>query len=124
MAGPLHLGVEFNQVAALDAPRLAGTGNEIWLPGGLGGWLAGYAQGLPVYLSRPVSRIDWSGRGVTLATAEGQVRAEACIVTQPTALTAASGTKNGILFQPGLPAVQREAPWRTGPGRSTHNALV
>src|SRR3546814_14760975 len=93
MAGPLHLGVEFNQVAALDAPRLAGTGNEIWLPGGLGGWLAGYAQGLPVYLSRPVSRIDWSGRGVTLATAEGQVRAEACIVTQPPALLAASGTK-------------------------------
>lgn len=124
LAGPLHLGVEFNQVAALDAPRLAGTGNEIWLPGGLGGWLAGYARDLPVYLSRPVSRIDWSGRGVTLATAEGQVKAEACIVTQPPALLAAAGSKDGILFQPGLPEVQREALGRLGSGLLNRIALL
>lgn len=124
MAGPLHLGVEFGQVAALDAPRLAGTGNEIWLPGGMGGWLADFARGLPVHLSRPVSRIDWSGRGVTLATAEGEVKAEACIVTQPTALLAAAGSKDGILFQPALPEVQREALGRLGTGLLNRIALL
>ncbi|WP_370156798.1 flavin monoamine oxidase family protein [Ferrovibrio sp.] len=119
LAGPLHQGVEFAQVAALDAPRLAGTGNEIWLPGGMGGWLADYARRLPVYLSRKVVRIEWSGSGVLLATAEGQLRAEACIVTLPAGLLA-----DGIVFQPGLPEVQREALGRLGMGLLDRIALL
>jgi monoamine oxidase len=106
LAGPLHVGVEFAALSALDAPRLAGTGNDAWLPGGFGNWVVQSAAGLPVFLGRPVVRIDWSGAGVTVATAEGQVRAEACIVTVPLGLLAA---KDGILFQPGLPEPQREA---------------
>ena len=108
LAAPLHVGVEFGALSALDAPRLTGTGNDAWLPGGFGSWLSQFAAGLPIFANRPVVRIDWAGptHGVTVATAEGQVRAEACIVTVPLGLL---GAKDGIVFQPGLPEPQREA---------------
>ncbi|MFN4163783.1 MAG: flavin monoamine oxidase family protein [Ferrovibrio sp.] len=121
MAGPLHVGVEYAQVSALDAPRLSGTGNDAWLPGGLGAWAVDYAAGLPVWLGKPVVRIDWANSGVTLATAEGQVRAEACIVTVPLGVLAA---RDGILFQPALPAAQREALARMNMGLINRIALL
>lgn len=113
LAGPLHLGIDYNTVSALDAPRLSGTGNDAWISGGFAGWVASYAAGLPVYLNRPVVRIDWSGDQVTVATAEGEVRAEACIVTVPVVLLNA---REGINFQPALPQPQREALGRLGMG--------
>jgi len=124
LAGPLHLGVEFGQVAALDAPRLAGTGNEVWLPGGLGGWLGDFARGLPVHLSRAVTRIEWSARGVTLTTAEGQVRASACIVTLPVGVLAQGGGRDAPRFEPDLPEVQRDALGRLGMGLLDRIALL
>jgi len=108
LAAPLHVGVEFPALSALDAPRLTGTGNDAWLPGGFGTWLSQFAADLPVFRNRAVVRIDWGGpnAGVTVATAEGHVRAEACIVTVPLSLL---GAKDAIVFQPGLPEPQREA---------------
>lgn len=109
LAAPLHVGVEFPVLSALDAPRLTGTGNDAWLPGGFGNWVNQFAADLPVFRNRAVVRIDWAGTasgGVTVATAEGHVRAEACIVTVPLGLLNA---KDGIVFQPGLPEPQREA---------------
>lgn len=121
LAGPLHVGVEFSALSALDAPRLAGTGNDAWLPGGFGTWLAQSATGLPVFLNRPVVRIDWGDAGgITVATAEGQVKAEACIVTLPLGLLTA---KDGIVFQPGLPEPQREAAGRMTMGLIDRIAL-
>ncbi len=121
MAGPLHVGVEYGQVSALDAPRLSGTGNDAWLPGGFGAWAAEYAAGLPVFTGKPVVRIDWGNSGVTLVTAEGQVQAEACIVTVPLGVLAA---RDGILFQPELPAAQREALGRMNMGLINRIALL
>ena len=109
LAAPLHVGVEFAQLSALDAPRLTGTGNDAWLPGGFGAWVNQLTADLPVFRNRAVVRIDWAGTttgGVTVATAEGHVRADACIVTVPLGLL---GAKDGIVFQPGLPEPQREA---------------
>lgn len=121
MAGPLHVGVDYPQVSALDAPRLSGTGNDGWLPGGFGAWLGDYAAGLPVWLGKPVVRIDWANDGITLATAEGEVRAEACIVTVPLGVLAA---RDSILFQPALPAAQREALGRMNMGLINRIALL
>lgn len=109
LAAPLHVGVEFPALSALDAPRLTGTGNDAWLPTGFGSWVNQFAADLPVFRNRAVVRIDWAGTaagGVTVATAEGHVRAEACIVTVPLGLL---GAKDGIVFQPSLPEPQREA---------------
>lgn len=109
LAAPLHVGIEYAALPALDAPRLTGTGNDAWLAGGFGPWLSRMATDLPVFLNRPVVRIDWatgSGAAVIVATAEGQVKAETCIVTVPLGLL---GAKDSIVFQPALPEPQREA---------------
>lgn len=119
LAGPLHIGVEFGQVAAIDVPRLAGTGNDAWLPGGMGSWLASYAEGLPVYLSHPVTRIEWGDSGATVATALGQVRAAACIVTVPIGVL----QQSDLVFQPALPAEQRDALRRLSMGLLNRIAL-
>ncbi|WP_374466968.1 flavin monoamine oxidase family protein [Ferrovibrio sp.] len=121
MAGPLHVGIEYPQVSALDAPRLSGTGNDGWLSGGFGAWTADYAAGLPVWLDKPVVRIDWANDGITLATAEGEVRAGVGIVTVPLGVLAA---RDGILFQPALPAAQREALGRMTMGLINRIALL
>lgn len=119
MAGPLHVGVEFGQVAAIDVPRLAGTGNDVWLPGGMGPWLAAYAEGLPIFLSHPVTRIEWEGNGVSIVSALGQLRAAACIVTVPIGVL----LQNDLTFQPDLPAPQREALRRLSMGLLNRIAL-
>ncbi|HEX6978736.1 MAG TPA: NAD(P)/FAD-dependent oxidoreductase [Alphaproteobacteria bacterium] len=119
LAGPLNVGVAFDQVSAFDAPRLSGTGNDVWLPGGLGAWLNSYAENLPVFLSHPVSRIDWGGDFVTLATAAGELRAAACIVTVPVGVLAGEG----MVFQPALPAAQRAALRRLSMGQIERIAL-
>ena len=117
LAAPLHVGIEFAALSALDAPRLTGTGNDAWLPGGVGAWLTQFATDLPVFRDRAVVRIDWGGSaaggGVIVATAEGHVRAETCIVTVPLGLL---GARDGIVFQPGLPEPQREALTRMSMG--------
>ncbi len=105
LAGPLHVGVDFPQLSALDTPRLSGTGRDLWLPGGLGDWVAGFGQGLPVFTGRPVHRIEWSERGVRISHAGGLLEARACIVAvAPGVLTA-----NGLGFSPEQPAARREA---------------
>lgn len=119
LAGPLHVGIEYGAVSALDAPRLSGTGNDAWLNGSFGAWVQQYARDLPVFTGRPVSRIDWGGDHVAVTTAEGELRAEACIVTVPLGLLA----REVIVFQPGLPQPQRDALARTGMGLIDRIAL-
>jgi monoamine oxidase len=113
LAGPLHVGVEFSAVSALDAPRLTGTGNDVWLNGSFGAWIARFAEGLPVFLRQPVSGIDWSGDQVQVTVGERLVKTEICIVTAPVALL---GSRDGIAFEPALPQPQREALGRLGMG--------
>lgn len=105
LAGPLHVGLEFAQLSALDAPRLAGTGNDLWLNGGLGAWVASLGAGLPVFRSLPVHGIEWSERGVSISHAGGVLEARACIVTLPLGVLATGG----VSFKPDWPAPKREA---------------
>lgn len=119
MAGPLHVGTAFDRLSALDTPRLSGTGNDVWLPGGLGAWLGRYAEGLAVHLSHPVSRVDWNDGSVMLATALGSLRAAACIVTVPIGVLAA----DALQFRPALPAAQRDGLHRLQMGQLERIAL-
>ena len=105
LAGPLHVGLDFPQLSALDTPRLSGTGRDLWLPGGLGAWVAGLGEGLAIFTGQPVHRVEWTDRGVKLSHAGGVLEARACIVAvAPGVLTA-----NGIGFAPEQPAARREA---------------
>lgn len=119
LAGPLHVGIEFAQVSALDAPRLTGTGNDLWLPGGLGAWVSSLGAGLPIFLEKPVHAIEWSERGVSIGHAGGSLEARACIVAVPLAVLAT----NGVNFRPEWPAPRREALGRLQVGAIERIAL-
>jgi monoamine oxidase len=67
-----------------------------------------------------VIALDWSGRGVVLSTAGGQVRARAAIVTVPTPLLAQSSVR----FSPDLPAATSDAIGGFLPGAYEHVVLA
>lgn len=105
LAGPLHVGLDFPQLSALDTPRLSGTGRDLWLPNGLGAWVASLGEGLAVFTGQPVHRIEWSESGAKILHAGGVLEARVCLVAvAPGVLTA-----NGIGFSPAPPPARREA---------------
>lgn len=85
------------EVSLQDFPSLE-YGDNYFIAGGYGAYLARLAQGLPVALGTPVTGIDWSGEGVRVAAGGRQVDARAVIVTVPTMVLRASS-----LFTPALP---------------------
>ncbi|GJE18097.1 flavin monoamine oxidase family protein [Methylobacterium marchantiae] len=97
-------GRPLTEVSLHDFPSME-YGDNRFIAGGYGGYLARLAQGLPIALNTPVVRIDWSGPGVAVEVADGSVRhAEAVIVTIPMMVLRASP-----LFNPALPPETRAA---------------
>ncbi len=92
---PRALGQAVAQVHGLVSGRGAGGGlaprfpsmeygDNFFIAGGYGNYLARLAAGLPIRLSSPVERIDWAGEGVRIAIEGGDsIRAQAAIVTVP-----------------------------------------
>lgn len=72
---------------------------------GVGGLLAGLAEGLPIRLNAAVERLDWSGPGVAAHGGFGVARARAAIVTVSTGVLASGA----IHFTPELPARHAQA---------------
>lgn len=75
-------GRPLDEVSLRDFPSME-YGDNHFIGGGYGAYLARLAQGLPIALSTPVTRIDWSGAEVRVETAGGTLRARAAIVTVP-----------------------------------------
>ena len=100
-------GRPLGEVSLHDWPSME-YGDNFFIRGGYGAYLARLAQGLPVALSTPVRRIDWSGMGagagVRVATDAGTIRAAAAIVTLPVMVLRAMP-----LFAPALPDGVRSA---------------
>lgn len=97
-------GRPLEEVSLHDFPSME-YGDNRFIAGGYGSYLARLAQGLPIALNSPVTRIDWSGAGVTVETEGGTtLEARAVIVTIPTMVL--RGTP---LFTPSLPAETRAA---------------
>lgn len=72
---------------------------------GFGTLVAQMGRELPVKLSTPATRIDWSGEGVAVETTDGTIKAKACIVTvTPGVLKAGS-----IRFTPELPEWKQQS---------------
>ncbi|MDP4025019.1 NAD(P)/FAD-dependent oxidoreductase [Methylobacterium sp. NEAU 140] len=91
------------EVSLHDFPSME-YGDNVFMAGGYGSYLARLAAGLPVRLSAPVQRIDWSGAGVRLETAGGTIAARAVLVTAPMMVL-----RETPLFSPPLPAAVRAA---------------
>ncbi|MGU3540065.1 flavin monoamine oxidase family protein [Methylobacterium sp. A54F] len=97
-------GRPLGEVSLHDFPSME-YGDNHFLAGGYGGYLARLAQGLQVALSSPVSAIDWSGAGVRIETADGRtVTARAAIVTVPVMVL-----QRSVAFTPALPEAARAA---------------
>lgn len=94
-------------------------GDNYFIRGGYGDYVSRLAIGLPVELDCPVSSIDWSGSGVTVGTARGQVNARTVVVTAPMPVL----DKGMLRFRPDLPGPTREAISGFLPGVYEHAIL-
>jgi monoamine oxidase len=94
-------GAELERVSVKDYVRYDESSTNInWRLGeGYGRLFEKLAEGLPVALETPVTRIDHSGRAIRLDTAHGAVTAARVIVTVPTSILAAETVR----FDPSLP---------------------
>lgn len=98
--GPFSYGRDLADLSAADLARSAERDNGMFCRQGLGTLIAQLAEGLPVQLSTPVSRIDWSERNrIEIKTAKGYVYARAVIVT--VSIGVLTGGK--LTFDPELP---------------------
>lgn len=94
-------------------------GDNYFVRGGYGAYVARLAAGLPIRLGCPVTRLDWSGTGVVLESAAGLLAARAAIVTAPAPVLAA----DAIAFAPRLPPEVVEAIAGFLPGSYEHVVL-
>ena len=94
-------GAELDRVSVKDYVRYDDNSTNInWRLGeGYGRLFEKLAEGLPVVLETPVSRIDHNGRKVRVETERGVVNAERVVVTVPTSIIAGEILR----FDPPLP---------------------
>ncbi len=111
-------GRPLQEVSVQDFPS-AEFGDNHFIRGGYGAYLARLAAGLPIALGCPVERIDWSGRGIVLTTPQGSVAAGAVVVTAPLAVLAAGV----VQFSPELPDAPAAAIAAFLPGTYEHVVL-
>jgi monoamine oxidase len=111
-------GRPLDEVSLQDFPSME-YGDNRFIAGGYGGYLARLAQGLPIALKRPATRIDWSDPGVRVETVDGTaITARAVIVTLPMMVL-----RHGPAFTPALPEAVREAIDGFRPGIYEHAVL-
>ncbi len=104
---------ECRMIAAADPRRLSARdwldnellGRNLLPEPGVGGLVERCLGRSDVGFERPVSRIAWEHGAITLATARGDIRARAAIVTVSTGILNAGR----IAFAPALPASHRDA---------------
>lgn len=104
LKGAWDSGKEMAQISCVDFYNAIET-RDMFCREGYGTVVARLAEGLPVRLSTAVTKVDWSGRGVTVETPAGNLKAHHAIVTVSTAVLAA----NVIRFSPVLPKRQQDA---------------
>jgi monoamine oxidase len=102
--GPFSCGKDFAELSVMDFQRSSERDVDAYCRQGFGALLAKLAEGLPVQLSTPVTRIVPQPRGnVAIETAKGALQARAVIVTVSTNVLA-----DGKLV-PDLPKRQLDA---------------
>ncbi len=116
--GPYGCGKDLKEVSALDLARAVERDTAAFCRQGYGALLAQLANGLPVRLSTPVTRIVWD-KGLAVVTATEVLRARVVIVTASTNVLAGER----IEFSPALPKRQLDAAAKLSLGSFDHIAL-
>jgi monoamine oxidase len=117
--GASFAGKDLKDLSAIDKIR-AGDRNAVFsCRQGLGALMVKLADQVPVSLSTPASRIEWSNRDVTVQTPAGKIAARAAIITvSSNVLTAGS-----IKFAPDIPKRALDAASKMSLGSYDHIAL-
>jgi monoamine oxidase len=92
-------GAELDRVSVIDLARYDESGVNWRVVEGLGATIAANIGGAPVVRDCVVRAIDHSGRRLTIDTVQGPIKADAAIITVPSAVLA----QEGIAFRPALP---------------------
>lgn len=105
--GPLSFGVEPGQVSTKDFAKIVPESGDRLVKEGLGSVVRTFGYGVPVKLSTPVHKIEWSKEreSVTVSAGEGKFRGSMVLVTTSAGVIA----NEGIEFQPPLPVEKKEA---------------
>ncbi|WP_425098713.1 flavin monoamine oxidase family protein [Tropicibacter sp. S64] len=104
-AGPMDFGKDADEISAADFAAAADLYPDYFTREGFGALIAAWGGDVPVALNTAVTRIDWSGPGVSVETTRGTVRGRAAIVTVSTGVLALED----IRFTPALPPAHVEA---------------
>jgi monoamine oxidase len=98
-------GLDIPDVSTLDDGGYNDTVENWPVKDGYGALVARHAQGIPVELNTPVTRIVWDGPGVVVETGAGAIKAKAVVITVSTRII----QDNVIAFSPVLPDWKHEA---------------
>jgi len=98
LVGAYEHAASVGSLSTLDWDRQE-EGTDMFHDGALGSLAAAWGADVPVQFNTAATRVDWSSRGVRVATSSGTIEADAVIVTVPTSVLA----KGAIRFGPKLP---------------------
>lgn len=119
MLGPWTSGKDLKEVSAMDFARAARRTQIAFCRQGLGALLTRLADGLPVALATPASRIIWTNRTAQVETPAGRIDGKAVIVTASTKVIASGALR----FSPDLPRRHLDAMNKLGLGSRDRIAL-
>ena len=118
--GPFGCAKDLADVSTADFARSAGRDTDSFCRQGLGALIARLGDGLPVQLSNPATRIDWSERSyIEIRTARGRFTTRTVIVTVSTGVLATDKPR----FDPDLPRRYVDAIEKLRLGSYDHIAL-
>jgi monoamine oxidase len=103
---------DLKDISAMDLARMEPRDQPSFCRQGVGALIAKLGEGLPVSLSTPVNKIEWSSRDAEVYTSAGKIVGRAAIVTASTGVLA-SGK---IRFEPDLGRRQLDAAAKLGLG--------
>ena len=95
LLGPRTLGKDLDDVSAMDFARAVERDSEAFCRQGYGALIARLAEGLPVQLSTPATRILSTRTDIEVETAKGRLGARAAIVTVSTNVLASGKIRLG-----------------------------
>jgi monoamine oxidase len=114
----LLAGRPLGEVSLRDVPDME-IGDNYFIAGGFGAYLARLADTLPIRLNAAVRAVDWSGPGVAVASDAGDVHARTAVMAVPVTVLASGAVR----FSPPLPAPIAEAVHGFLPGTYEHVVL-
>ncbi|MEA2831293.1 MAG: hypothetical protein QOF22_2041 [Bradyrhizobium sp.] len=112
-------GKDLKEISVIDKAHAQDRNAAIGCRQGLGTLIAKLGEQVPLALSTPASRVNWSGRDVTVETPAGKITARAAIVTVSTNVL----TAGNIKFTPDIPKRQLDAAAKLSLGSYDHIVL-